>query len=205
MVPKKSGRKRSAAEGGISRRTILASVPAVPAVIVGMSAAPHSTQAAEEASKNWTQPGDRIRIVRGELKGQDLKPAMLEVGAPQIEAFPYDPAAEVLRDGNRLNRLVTLRLDPTEMDEETRGYQADGVLVYSAICTHRGCTIKSWMPDERNLRCHCHLSQFDALSGGSVIRGPARRSLPGVKLALDEDGYVVATSGFTSPVAIERK
>ncbi len=160
--------------------------------------------AADDPAKLWAQPGDRIQIVRGEFTGKMLKPAMLIVGDPQTEAFPIDPAAGTLRDGNRLNRLLVIRLDPAEMDAETLANQTDGVLIYSAVCTHRGCTIKSWMPEERNLRCHCHLSQFDALSGGSVMRGPARRRLPAVPVALDAEGYVVAAAGFTAPVGAER-
>jgi ubiquinol-cytochrome c reductase iron-sulfur subunit len=91
-----------------------------------------------------------------------------------------------------------LRLDPESMDEETRTRSTDGVLVYSALFTHRSCTIKSWMAEERVLRCHCHLSEFDALSGGSVLSGPARRQLPMVPVGLDDEGFVIAMDGFTS-------
>ena len=126
-----------------------------------------------------------------------LRPEMLEPGAGPIEAFPVDPASGTLRRANRLNRLIALRLDPAEMDEPTRARSADGILVYSAICTHRACTVNSWMPEQRHLRCHCHLSEFAALSEGSVKGGPARRQLPMVPLGLDDDGFVVAVEGFT--------
>ena len=143
------------------------------------------------------QPGDRIQIIQGDLKDEVLRPEMLEVGAAPFEAFPFDPAAQVLRRANRLNRLVVLRLDAAEMDEATRARSADGVLAYSAICTHRACTVNSWMPEQRHLRCHCHLSEFAALSEGSVKGGPARRQLPMVPLGLDAEGFVVAVEGFT--------
>ena len=102
------------------------------------------------------------------------------------------------RRRNRLNRLVVLRLDPTEMTAETRARSAAGVLAYSALCTHRGCTIKSWMAQKRRLRCHCHLSEFDPLAAGHVERGPARRNLPMVPVDLNDDGLIVITAGFTS-------
>ncbi|MEM7059212.1 MAG: Rieske (2Fe-2S) protein [Pseudomonadota bacterium] len=154
-------------------------------------------EAAKPPEKLPTQPGDRIQIIKGDLKNQFVKPEMLETGARPIEAFPFDMENEVIRRKNRLNRLLVVRLDPAEMDEETLGRSTEGVLVFSALCTHRSCTIKSWKEEERVLRCHCHLSEFDALSGGSVLSGPARRQLPMVPLGLDDQGFVVALDTFT--------
>ncbi len=147
--------------------------------------------------KLFPQNGDRIQGIKKDLKKLDLKPEMLEVGARPVEAFPFDPAIGVLRRKNRLNRMLVVRLDPSEMDEETLSRSANGVLVYSALCTHRSCTIKSWKEEERILRCHCHLSEFAALSGGSVLSGPARRQLPMVPLGLDDEGFVIALGDFT--------
>lgn len=159
--------------------------------------APQKADAATPPEKMPPQAGDRIQGIKGDLKKHDLKPELLEVGARPVEAFPFDPADGVLRRKNRLNRMLVVRLDPSEMDEETRARSVDGVLVYSALCTHRNCTIKSWKPEERVLRCHCHLSEFAALSGGSVLSGPARRQLPMVPLGLDDEGYVIALDNFT--------
>ena len=147
--------------------------------------------------KLFPQNGDRIQGIKGSLKKLDLKPDMLEFGARPVEAFPFSPADGVLRRKNRLNRMLVVRLDPDEMDDETRDRSVDGVLVYSALCTHRSCTIKSWKPEERIMRCHCHLSEFAALSGGSVLSGPARRQLPMVPLGLDDEGFVIALDDFT--------
>lgn len=47
--------------------------------------------------------------------------------------------------------------------------------VFSAVCTHRGCTVSD-VTDQR-IDCPCHGSQF-AITDGSVVTGPARRSLP---------------------------
>lgn len=158
---------------------------------------PEEAEASTKPENLFPQPGDRIQGIKGDLKKKDLKPEMLEVGARPVEAFPFDPNEGVLRRKNRLNRMLVLRLDPTEMDEETLSRSANGVLVYSALCTHRSCTIKSWKEEERIMRCHCHLSEFAALSGGSVLSGPARRQLPMVPLGLDDDGFVIALDDFT--------
>ena len=46
--------------------------------------------------------------------------------------------------------------------------------VFSAICTHRGCTV-SHVADRR-IVCPCHGSQY-AIRNGSVVQGPATRGL----------------------------
>jgi Rieske Fe-S protein len=184
------------------RRKILA---AGTGLIIGATMGGADAAAAKPPEKLPAQPGDRIQFIKGDLKDQFLKPELLETGAKPVEAFPYDPAAGVLRRKYRLNRMLVLRLDPGEMDEDTRALSIDGVLIYSALCTHRACTIKSWMPEKRHLRCHCHLSQFAALSGGSVMDGPAKRRLAMVPLMLDDEGFVVAKEGFNGRVGAAKK
>lgn len=152
--------------------------------------------ATEDAAKLEVQPGDRFEFVKGELKGQLVRPELLSFEEKQIEIFPVDAATGVMRKGNRLNRAMVIRLDPGEMDDATRAAAAEGVLIYSAICTHKGCTIKSWMKKERHLQCHCHLSEFDALASGDVRRGPSKHQLPMVPVAVDDEGFIVATAGF---------
>jgi len=49
------------------------------------------------------------------------------------------------------------------------------VKVYSALCTHLGCTV-AWNPLEKSFDCPCHGSRFSA-SSSRVINGPANRNL----------------------------
>jgi Rieske Fe-S protein len=62
---------------------------------------------------------------------------------------------------------------------------ATTVAAYSAICTHQGCTVQ---PAGKELDCPCHGSVYDL--GGAVLRGPAQRPLPTVKVALSGDDVV---------------
>lgn len=178
-----------------SRRTILigGAAAAWGATVVGSN---RSEAAAPRPEREALKPGDRFEIVGGEQKGEILKPDMLMLGEAPLEGFPLDPQSGVLRRRNRLNRILALRFDPADMDAPTRERSVEGVLVYSAICTHLNCTVSAWMPEKRHLRCPCHLSEFAALSEGSVMNGPARRQLPMVPLALDDEGFVVAADVF---------
>lgn len=58
---------------------------------------------------------------------------------------------------------------------------------FSAVCTHQQCTVR---PDGGQLRCPCHGSVFDALTG-EVRNGPADRPLPPVAVSVT-GGNVVA-------------
>jgi Rieske Fe-S protein len=57
---------------------------------------------------------------------------------------------------------------------------------FSATCTHQGCTVA---PAGSELRCPCHGSVFDALTG-AVKRGPARQALAKVAVRV-ANGQVV--------------
>ena len=187
---------------GLNRRTLVAGAAAIGA-FVGLKA--EEAEAAKPPEKMKLQAGDRIQFIKGPNKGEFLRPEHLVAGEKPIEAFPFAVEANVLRRKYRLNRLLTLKLNPAEMNEDTRARSVDGVLVFSALCTHRACTIKSWMAEERHLRCHCHLSQFAALEEGRVMDGPAKRQLAMVPLTLDEEGFVIATDTFTSKVGAAKK
>lgn len=60
------------------------------------------------------------------------------------------------------------------------------VVAFTAICTHRGCTVK---PSGAQLRCPCHGSVYDAFTGKNVS-GPAPSPLAAVQVAV-KGGKVV--------------
>jgi nitrite reductase/ring-hydroxylating ferredoxin subunit len=151
------------------------------------------------------QIGDRFEIIKGSLKGELLKPDLLKVGDAPAIGFPFATVEGVLRKKNRLNRLLLVQLDPDDMYEPTRAAAAGGVLVFSAVCTHRGCTIESWKAEEQHFRCHCHLSEFAPLSEGSVLNGPAKRPLAMVPVDLDDEGFVVAKAEFNRKPGPQKK
>ena len=76
----------------------------------------------------------------------------------------------------------------------------ENLIAYSKICTHVGCPISLWEQQTHHLLCPCHQSTFDLADAGKVVFGPAGRSLPQLPLAVDEEGYLIATSDFHEPV-----
>jgi len=101
----------------------------------------------------------------------------------------------------------SVRLDPAEMDEETRSRSAEGIIAYSAICTHAGCSVTGWLNSETGdkdvLKCFCHNSEFNPREGAQVVFGPAPRRLPALPLAI-ADGSLTIAATFVGKVGAQQ-
>jgi quinol---cytochrome c reductase iron-sulfur subunit len=109
------------------------------------------------------------------------------------------------------SQVVLLRMPPELLTTRTvDGGALEGWVAYSKICTHAGCSvglfgIDNRQPDTiRELVCPCHQSVFNPVDGARPTGGPATRSLPQLRLAVDDQGFLVAAGGFdrvVGPVA----
>jgi rieske iron-sulfur protein len=121
---------------------------------------------------------------------QPLTPEDVPLGAKPVMAWPMDPESNTVRSGSRLNKVLLLRLDPEGFDAETKDHAADGIIAYSAVCTHAGCDVVSWHPDQHLLECPCHNSVYDPTAGGKVVSGPAPRRLPALPVKVVDRRFV---------------
>jgi rieske iron-sulfur protein len=140
--------------------------------------------------QQWTYPPGHA--------GEVIKPGDLKLGEPPVHAWPKDPKTSVIRKGSRLNEILAIKLDPGEMDDETRSRSADGIVAYSAICTHAGCPVTGWLKAEtgdRNvLKCFCHNSEFNPMESAQVAFGPAPRRLAALPLVIADGSFTVAAT-----------
>lgn len=150
-----------------------------------------------QASEDGPRKGDLLVQVDDEAK-TPLTAADVKAGAKPIIVYPLDPESKSARDGTRLNRILLIRGDPSAMDAATAPRAAEGVLAYSAFCTHQGCDVNSWVAAEKVLLCFCHFSKFNPLQEAAVAGGPASRPLPALPLKV-QDGKLVVAGGFTAP------
>lgn len=149
------------------------------------------------------RPNEGDVLVRlGDSSATPLTPDDIPLGAGQTMAWPMDPANKTIRSGSRLNQLLLLRLDPARLSPATRSIAADGVVAYTAICTHNGCDIEDWLADDQLLSCSCHDSTFDPKDSGKVVDGPAPRMLPALPLTV-VGGKLVVAKPFTARVGFE--
>jgi rieske iron-sulfur protein len=140
--------------------------------------------------------GDKLVFGVGEHKGKPITPDAVVVGAGQILAFPMEPKDKIVRDGNRLNQVIVIRLQPEAIKPETAPNSADGVVAYSSICTHQGCDVSQWKTDTNTLLCVCHGSEYDPADRAKVVAGPAPRRLAMLPIKV-VDGEFVVTAPFT--------
>lgn len=92
-----------------------------------------------------------------------------------------------------------VRLDPARFRQPPSANHISGVVAYSLLCTHAGCPVSLYEQSTGRIVCPCHQSIFDLLQAGRAVAGPAGRSLPGLPIAVDGDGFLYATGDFTSP------
>jgi len=141
------------------------------------------------------QPNDRFVFAGGDRKGQLITVADLAAGGSPLTAYPMDPSARIVRDDSRLNQILLVRLDPSRLNDDTRARAADGVVAYSAVCTHTGCDVWDWQSASSTIKCACHFSEFDLKQSARVMNGPAPRRLPALPLKV-VDGAPAVASGF---------
>lgn len=141
------------------------------------------------------QAGDGLVFLSGTRKGERIAPEDLSIGAPPTQAYPIDVLTSTVRDGSRLNMIILARIDPAALDTHTRARSVDGIVAYSAVCTHYGCPITTLHESNSKIVCNCHGSMFDIANGGAVVVGPATRRLAILPVELSKGALVVA-QGF---------
>jgi rieske iron-sulfur protein len=169
-----------------TRRSLLSTTLATGAFLAAGRFA--AAQEDQPGSSDRPKKGNLLVVSEGERAGDVIKPDDLKLGEPPLHAWPKDPETSIVRNGSRLNEIVVIRLDPAEMDEETRSRSADGILAYAAICTHAGCSVTGWLKSETGdkdvLKRFCHNSEFNPGEGAQVVFGPAPRRLAALPLAI---------------------
>lgn len=189
-----------------TRRTLILTALAAGVCV----AASQSASVADEdppGSDERPQKADLLVVSEGDQEGQVIKPQDLKLGGPPLRAWPKDPKTSVIRSGSRLNEVLVVRLNPAEMDDETRSHAADGIVAYSAICAHAGCPVTGWEKQEEGekdvFKCPCHNSEYDPRQGAEVVFGPAPRRLAALPLAI-ADGSLTVSAPFVGKVGAQQ-
>jgi ubiquinol-cytochrome c reductase iron-sulfur subunit len=139
-------------------------------------------------------------------KGGDIR-VVDENGMPvQPRDLPVDGFITVWPDGHTDDAdastlLIHFRSDQDFQPKAGReDWTVDDIVAYSKLCTHVGCPVGLYQAELGLLLCPCHQSTFDVMRHAKPIFGPAARSLPQLPLALDGDGFIIATGDFSGPV-----
>ena len=150
------------------------------------------------------QPGDQLVFEEGANQDELVRPELLGLEQRPLSALARDPETQVLRDGSRLNRVMITRIDPQKLTARYQANAAEGVIAYSAVCTHAGCDVINWDAGQLRMACPCHESQFDIYDGANVVGGPAPRPLAMLPLEVVDDVVIVA-AGFRGRVGFTQQ
>jgi len=179
----------------IGRRAVLA-------LGVGLTLAPRLVLAQIDPARERPREGDLLVTV-GAATPQPLTIEDVPLAGQQIMAWPMDAESKTVRSGSRLNKVLLLHLDAAGLDRETKERAVEGIVAYSAICTHTGCDVTNWHPDRQLLECPCHYSLYDPREGAKVVGGPSPRRLPALPLK-SVDGQLVVAKPFTGRAGFQQ-
>ncbi len=123
----------------------------------------------------------------------------------QAASVPTDGLVTVFPEGapgSADGQAVLMRVDPTLIRPwpGRESWSPDGLVAYSKVCTHAGCPVGLYQPEDHTLVCPCHQSTFAVLDGAKPLVGPAAVALPQLPLAIDAEGTVVSVGEFSDPV-----
>ena len=181
----------------ISRRTAL-KLGAVTSVWIP------SELLAQPPNRLRPQPGDQLIYGDGDFSGDLIDPTSIKLNQQPFPALAREPGSLLTRDGSRLNRLMITRIDQEKLLERHQKNAAEGIVAFSAICTHTGCDVTNWNTEKLAMACPCHESMFDIYNGGTVIGGPAPRPLAMLPLNM-KDGVLTVAASFRGRVGFTQQ
>jgi Rieske Fe-S protein len=166
--------------------------------------------ASKSASSEDDKPGSDERPQNGYLlehQGAVFEPDDLKLGGPPVRAWPKDSKTSVVSNGSRLNEILVIRLDPGELDEETRRRCADGIVAHSGVCSDvgrsaTGCWSKAEQSDKDIHKGFCYNFEFNPRERAQVAFGPALRRLA-APLAI-ADGSLTVAATFVGKVGAQQ-
>ncbi|WP_019550358.1 ubiquinol-cytochrome c reductase iron-sulfur subunit [Thermus scotoductus] len=171
----------------------------VSAFYVGASLRPKAEVTPE---KEPLKPGDILVYAQGGGEPQPIRPEELKPGDPFVLAYPMDPKTKVVKSGEAKNTVLVVRYNPEELAPEVAQNGVEGIVAYSAVCTHLGCIVSQWVADKKAALCPCHGGIYDLARGARVIAGPPPRPVPQLPLMV-EGGVLVAAGEFLGEVGVK--
>ncbi len=175
----------------INRRTLFSA-------IAGMGVLAATGAAVQAQEDDGPAPGDILVNSKG---GAVLTPADIDPTAKTVVIAYAQDADGNVKKGNK-NKIAVVKVDAANIGSESEGRGVDGLMAYSAICTHAGCEVKSFLPDRGVMRCPCHGSEFDPANNGVVEKGPAKHRLASLVIAVEND-QIVIKEGFDAEVGAQ--
>jgi Rieske Fe-S protein len=155
--------------------------------------------------KDVPMVGDVFVFTDGPNKGNVVNVADIPV-EKLITVQAKDPSGAV-REGDN-STVVLYRVAPAKVPSDMTSESVEGIMAYSAVCTHQGCMMTDWHIASdavafSGIICPCHDAIFDPLQSGKNTAGAVSRTLPHFPIKSD-GGKLVVTDVPSSYVGVKR-
>jgi rieske iron-sulfur protein len=178
-------------KSALSRRAALRLYGALLATPPGLA------NAAADPAMALPQPGDLLVLETSGPSPRPMRAHDVPEGGPPVLVWPMDAATGTLRRGSRFNQVLLVRLSTALLSTAEKTFASQGVVAFSAICTHAGCEVSGWRTSDACFLCPCHGSVYDPSAGARVVAGPAPRPLPALPLR-NTRGALTVAAGFNA-------
>lgn len=156
--------------------------------------------------KDVPQVGDVFIFTDGPKKGNIATVNDVVVDANPITVQAATPDGKA-REGENCTALL-YRVATDKVPAEIKSDSVEGIVAYSAVCTHQGCMLSDLhQPSDAvnafGFICPCHDAIFDPLQAGKNVAGASARTLPHFPIKSD-GGKLVVTDVPSSYVGVKR-
>ncbi|HYU46302.1 MAG TPA: Rieske (2Fe-2S) protein [Terriglobales bacterium] len=159
--------------------------------------------------KDVPMVGDVFVFTEGPKKGNVVMVADIPVDEFHVVMAQAATPDGKPREGDNCT-AVLFRVSPDKVPADLKSESAEGIIAYSAVCTHQGCMMNeihksSTAVAAYGIICPCHDAIFDPLQSGKNTGGATSRTLPhfpiksdGGKIVVSDvpSGYVGVKRGF---------
>ena len=157
--------------------------------------------------KDVPMVGDVFVFTDGPKKGAVVMAADIPVDADHVITVQAATPDGKAREGDNCT-AVLFRTTPDKVPADLKSESVEGIIAYSAVCTHQGCMMTDLhKPNELvnayGIICPCHDAIFDPLQNGKNTAGAVSRTLPHFPIKSD-GGKLVVTDVPSTYVGVKR-
>jgi rieske iron-sulfur protein len=145
--------------------------------------------------------GDVFEFTDGLNKGNVVTVNDVVADAPPLTVQAKDPVGAARESDN--STVLLYRVSPDKIPAGIKYDTVDGIMAYSAVCTHLGCMLSNWDAATKQFLCPCHDALFDPLKEGANTGGNTSRTLPHIPVKA-VDGKLVVSDKPSGYVGMKR-
>ena len=157
--------------------------------------------------KDVPMVGDVFVFTEGPKKGNVVMVADIPVDEFHVVMAQAATPDGKPREGDNCT-AVLFRVSPDKVPADLKSESAEGIIAYSAVCTHQGCMMNEIHKSSEavaayGIICPCHDAIFDPLQGGLNTGGPKTRDIPQIPVK-DDEGKLIVSDAIMSWIGVKR-